>query len=69
MADSDLWIKTEPAGGFRWRRKRYEPMPGKFEPLAAYNAEVARGIVHTAEWDARMGRLQEEFWQWQRASA
>jgi hypothetical protein len=42
-----------------------EPMPGKFNALAIYNAEIARGIVHTQEWDARMAALQEEFWQWQ----
>jgi hypothetical protein len=32
-----------------------------FELLAAYNAEVARGIVHTPEWDERMTRLQAEY--------
>ena len=32
-----------------------------FETLATYNAEVARGIVHTPEWDARMADLQREF--------
>jgi hypothetical protein len=44
------------------------PMPQKFETLAVYNAEVARGIVHTAEWDARMAELQQEFGQWQQPS-
>lgn len=33
----------------------------KFEPLAVYNAECARGIVHTPEWDAKMAELQREF--------
>jgi hypothetical protein len=36
-------------------------MDSKFEPLATYNAERARGIVHTAEYDARMAELQREF--------
>jgi hypothetical protein len=31
------------------RRDRYE-----YADLAAYNSEVARGIVHTPEWDAKM---------------
>jgi hypothetical protein len=29
--------------------------------LAAYNAEVARGIVHTDEWKAKMAELQRRF--------
>jgi hypothetical protein len=29
--------------------------------LAQYNAEVARGIVHTPEWDERMAKYQAEF--------
>ena len=33
----------------------------RFQPLAVYNAEVARGIVHTREWDAKMAELQREF--------
>lgn len=36
-------------------------MDSKFEPLATYNAERSRGIVHTAEYDARMAELQREF--------
>lgn len=40
------------------------PMPSRFEVLAVYNAERARGIVHTAEWDDRMAALQAEFDQW-----
>ena len=40
-----------------------EPLqaPSSLDKLAAYNAEVARGIVHTPEWDERMARLQAEF--------
>jgi hypothetical protein len=33
----------------------------KFEALAVYNAECARGVVHTAEYDQRMAALQAEF--------
>lgn len=29
--------------------------------LGAYNAEVARGIVHTSEWKEKMRQLQQEF--------
>jgi hypothetical protein len=36
-------------------------MPDKFNPLARYNAEVARGIMHTPEWDAQMAALQREY--------
>lgn len=31
------------------------------ERLARYNAERARGIVHTPEWDAAMAQLQRRF--------
>ena len=31
------------------------------EVLGQYNAEVARGLVHTPEWDERMGKLQARF--------
>jgi hypothetical protein len=40
------------------------PIPDRFQVLATYNAECARGIVHTAEWDDRMAELQAEFDQW-----
>jgi hypothetical protein len=36
-------------------------MDPKFEALAVYNAERARGLVHTAEYDLRMAVLQAEF--------
>jgi hypothetical protein len=39
-------------------------MPSRFEPLATYNAECGRGIVHTSEWDARMAVLQREYDEW-----
>jgi hypothetical protein len=36
-------------------------MSNKFDPLAWYNAECSRGIVHTPEYDARMADLQREW--------
>lgn len=33
----------------------------KWGDLAQYNAEVARGIVHTPEWDHRMAIKQQEY--------
>ena len=35
--------------------------PDSFEMLAVYNAERARGIMHTPEWQARMAALQVKF--------
>jgi len=45
------------------RKPRPEPAqpPGRLEKLALYNAERARGIVHTPEWDARMAEYQADF--------
>jgi hypothetical protein len=41
---------------------RLEPTEGyEFEALARYNSEIARGIVHTPEWDALMAQEQERF--------
>lgn len=37
------------------------PDDRSFETLAAYNAERARGIMHTPEWQARMADLQVKF--------
>jgi hypothetical protein len=39
-------------------------MPEKFKPLATYNSEVARGVVHTPQWTAQMRMLQQEFDAW-----
>jgi hypothetical protein len=39
-------------------------MPEKFETLARYNGERARGIAHTPEWDAQMAELQREYKEW-----
>lgn len=33
----------------------------KWAPLATYNAEVARGIVHTPEWKEQMAKWQAMF--------
>jgi len=40
------------------RKQLWEP---RFDGLSTYNGEVARGIVHTPEWDLVMKRLQEEY--------
>jgi hypothetical protein len=40
-------------------------MPSRFNKLAVYNAEVARGLVHTPEWQEQMAELQREFYAWQ----
>jgi hypothetical protein len=42
------------------RHQQYE-----FADLATYNSEVARGIVHTAEWDAKMAEQQRRFYEQQ----
>ncbi len=34
---------------------------GPVTALAVYNAERARGLVHTPEWDAKMAGLQAEY--------
>jgi hypothetical protein len=41
----------------------YGPPPAlpNIDALATYNAEKARGIVHTREWDLRMAELQLYF--------
>lgn len=41
--------------------RRYDPAEYEFWALATYNAERARGIVHTPEWTAAMAREQERF--------
>jgi hypothetical protein len=46
------------------RRRRLGPMPARFEELAVYNAERARGLMHTAECDSAMVLLQCEFNEW-----
>ena len=33
----------------------------KFQPLAIYNSEVARGVIHTQAWVNEMMILQEQY--------
>jgi len=33
----------------------------RYTPLAAYNSEVARGIIHTEKWQEKMKKLQTEY--------
>jgi hypothetical protein len=40
------------------RRTRFH---ARFDPLAIYNTECNRGLVHTAEYDTAMVQLQREF--------
>jgi hypothetical protein len=35
-----------------------------FRALADYNGEVARGILHKAEYDARMAEVQKRYDRW-----
>lgn len=47
--------------------KRYLPpdmSEQDFHELATYNGEVARGLVHTAEWKAKMAVFQERWNRW-----
>lgn len=37
------------------------PAPSEVDVLARYNAERARGILHTFEWQERMAELQRRF--------
>lgn len=37
------------------------PMPRKFDALATYNAEKARGLLHAPQWVERMEQLQSDF--------
>ena len=39
-------------------------MPYEFEALARFNAERARGILHTPEWIEEMAIQQERFNRW-----
>jgi hypothetical protein len=33
----------------------------KFSPLATYNSEVSRGILHSVEYSEKMRKLQKEY--------
>lgn len=54
------WFRSRDTG-------RREPMPWRFDPLATYNAERARGIIHTPLYAEQMAALQAEFNEWARA--
>lgn len=43
------------------RGERERAFERQWGDLATYNAEVARGIVHTPEWDARMAEKQARY--------
>jgi hypothetical protein len=45
-------------------RRRREREPFEFMELATYNSEVARGLLHTPEWKAKMAAEQERFNRW-----
>ena len=49
VAEMSMPIRLDPSEGY------------EFEALARYNAERARGIAHTPEWDALMASEQERF--------
>lgn len=49
---------------WRWQHVQHERRwraEARWQRLAVYNAEVARGIVHTAEWNALMAEEQRAF--------
>lgn len=43
---------------FNWEKFKQEH---RWDALATYNAEVARGLVHTPEWKAKMAEEQKLF--------
>jgi hypothetical protein len=49
------------------RRERERMWDDQWGDLATYNSEVSRGIVHTAEYDARMAEKQAAFVEYQRS--
>lgn len=51
---------------FKWARRldREQEFEVLWSDLARYNAEVARGIVHTPEWDAFMAKKQDGYRRW-----
>lgn len=50
------------------RRSGRTPMPNRFYALSVYNAEKARGLVHTASYMLRMTEQQVEFDAWAKAN-
>jgi hypothetical protein len=43
---------------------RVRKLPKQFKALEAYDAERARGLVHTEEYDQRMATLKDQFQRW-----
>lgn len=48
-------------GEWAWDAQTRRDRQRRFDVLATYNAERARGIVHTPEWADEMAELQREF--------
>lgn len=44
-----------------FKRKELFFWDDRYLPLAVYNSEVERGIVHTDEWKQKMSKLQSEY--------
>ena len=55
----------------RWRSRRKRELDFRFEwgALANYNAEKARGLVHSAQWRSKMAEKQAEWNAKQRAAS
>ena len=49
----------------RRSRRRALEFESRWGDLATYNAEVARGIVHTPEWQLKMAEKQQRYNRWQ----
>lgn len=47
-------------------RKRRDLESRQWDDLATYNGEVARGIMHTPEYDEKMASAQVAFTRWQK---
>ena len=43
------------------KKRQQRPDAHRWDELAWYNTECARGIVHTPEWDERMAKRQAAF--------
>jgi hypothetical protein len=43
------------------KNRKPQQIPSPYDQLALYNAERARGIVHTPKWDERMAVLQSRW--------
>jgi len=52
----------------RWRKAHWQDFERDWGDLATYNAEEARGIVHSSEWDDRMREKQRLYEEWIRSA-